>query len=95
MVKRRPRKSAERCSRASGSFWTSIRSSPLICACLKKGKVHVAINSGRDIFEEDNFEHIKGSELLQRFRSEVGYITDLIDTLLTVDTLYKQQDLQS
>ena len=62
---------------------------------LKKGKVHVAINSGRDIFEEDNFEHIKGSELLQRFRSEVGYITDLIDTLLTVDTLYKQQDLQS
>lgn len=39
--------------------------------------------------------YVKVSELLQRFRDETRYITELIDALLTVDTLYKQQEVQS
>ena len=62
---------------------------------LKEGKVHVAVNSGRDHFEADSLEYVKVSELLRRFRDEVRYVTDLIDALLTVDTLYKQQEVQS
>ena len=62
---------------------------------LKEGKVHVAVNSGRDHFEAGSLEYVKVSELLRRFRDEVWYVTDLIDTLLTVDTLYKQQEVQS
>ena len=62
---------------------------------LKEGKVHVAVNSGRDHFEVGSLEYVKVSELLQRFRDETRYITELIDALLTVDTLYKQQEVQS
>ena len=62
---------------------------------LKEGKVHVAVNSGRDHFEAGSLEYVKVSELLQRFRDETRYITELIDALLTVDTLYKQQEVQS
>lgn len=62
---------------------------------LKEGKVHAAVNSGRDHFEAGSLEYVKVSELLRRFRDEVWYVTDLIDTLLTVDTLYKQQEVQS
>lgn len=38
----------------------------------------------------NSLEYVKVSELLQRFRDEIRYVTDLIDALLTVDTLYKQ-----
>lgn len=62
---------------------------------LKEGKVHVAVNSGRDHFEAGSLEYVKVSELLQRFRDEIRYVTDLIDALLTVDTLYKQQEVQN
>ena len=61
----------------------------------RAGKVHVAVNSGRDHFEAGSLEYVKVSELLQRFRDETRYITELIDALLTVDTLYKQQEVQS
>ena len=62
---------------------------------LREGKIHVAVNSRRDHFEVGSLEYVKVSELLRRFRDEVWYVTDLIDTLLTVDTLYKQQEVQS
>lgn len=54
-----------------------------------------SLNSGRDHFEAGSLEYVKVSELLQRFRDETRYITELIDALLTVDTLYKQQEVQS
>lgn len=62
---------------------------------LKEGKVHVAVHSRRDHFEAGSLEYVKVSELLQRFRDEIRYVTDLIDALLTVDTLYKQQEVQN
>ena len=55
----------------------------------------MAVHSRRDHFEVGNLEYVKVSELLQRFRDEIRYVTDLIDALLTVDTLYKQQEVQN
>ena len=52
-------------------------------------------NTGRVLFEAGRLEYVKVSVLLPRFRDETRYITELIDALLTVDTLYKQQEVQS
>ena len=57
---------------------------------LREGKIHVAVNSRRDHFEVGNLNDANLATLQLKFRSEVRYVTELIDALLAVDTLYKQ-----
>ena len=57
---------------------------------LREGKIHVAVHSRRDHFEVGNLNDADLATLQLKFRSEVRYVTELIDALLTVDTLYKQ-----
>lgn len=57
---------------------------------LKSGRVHIAINSGRDSFEIHNPFKIDLDRIVARFKEELCYITDLIDELRLVDTLYKK-----
>ena len=54
----------------------------------KDGKVHIAIDSGRDSFELGSVKKINVQELREQFIEEIRYITDLIDELRLVDTLY-------
>ncbi len=52
---------------------------------MKSGKVHIAINSGRDAFEmkaKDSAEQMQ-----KRFAAEIRYVTDLIDILRLADTM--------
>lgn len=51
------------------------------------GKVHIAVNSDKDFFEMKG--ELDAERLRARFISEVKYITDLIDELRLVDTLFK------
>lgn len=60
---------------------------------LKEGKVYLAINSNRNHFEVGNIDNADVNELRQKFKSEIRYVTDLIDTLLSLDTLYKQEEV--
>lgn len=57
---------------------------------LREGKIHVAVHSRRDHFEVGNLNDADLATLQLKFRSEVRYVTELIDALLAVDTLYKQ-----
>lgn len=57
---------------------------------LREGKIHVAVHSRRDHFEVGNLNDANLATLRLKFRSEVRYVTELIDALLAVDTLYKQ-----
>lgn len=57
---------------------------------LRSGKVHIAINSGRDSFEIGKTKVSDPSALRQKFVDEIRYVTDLIDELQLVDTLYKK-----
>ena len=57
---------------------------------LREGKIHVAVHSRRDHFEVGNLNDADLATLRLKFRSEVRYVTELIDALLAVDTLYKQ-----
>lgn len=57
---------------------------------LREGKIHVAVNSRRDHFEVGSLNDADLPSLRMKFRGEVRYVTELIDALLTVDTLYKQ-----
>lgn len=54
---------------------------------MRSGKVHIAINSGRDSFEMESGDD--PGLLKQRFVSEIRYITDLIDELRLADTSHK------
>ncbi len=58
---------------------------------VKDGKVHLAINSGRNHFEVGSLKNADVDALRRKFTNEVRYVTDLIDELLSIDTLYKQQ----
>lgn len=57
---------------------------------LREGKIHAAVHSRRDHFEVGNLNDANLATLQLKFRSEVRYVTELIDALLAVDTLYKQ-----
>ena len=52
---------------------------------MKTGKVHIAINSGRDAFEYNASESIE--QMKHRFASEIRYATDLIDILRLSETI--------
>ncbi len=53
------------------------------------GKVQITIDSGRDAFEAQKGE-VDAALLRKKFVREIRYITDLIDELRLVDTLYKR-----
>ena len=56
---------------------------------LREGKLHVAVQTGRDFFElgktDTNVE-----ELHRKFLGELRWFTDIVDTLRVEDTLYKK-----
>lgn len=54
---------------------------------LKEGKVHIAINSGRNAFEMGSL-NTDVAALRQKFVGEIRYVTDIIDQLRLVDTLH-------
>ncbi len=55
---------------------------------LREGKVHLAINSGRNNFEIGKMNKASVDRLREKFRDELQYITDVIDLLLSIDTMY-------
>ena len=57
---------------------------------LHSGKMHVAVQTGRDFFElgKDNADV---EELRQKFLGELRWFTDIVDTLRVEDTLYKKE----
>ncbi len=59
---------------------------------MKEGKVHLAINSGRDHFEIGNMNNTNVDDLRNRFKDEIKYIADVVDLLLSIDTMYKKQE---
>ena len=58
---------------------------------LRDGKLHVAVQTGRDFFElGKNNANVK--ELRQKFLGELRWFTDIVDTLRVEDTLYKKEE---
>ena len=57
---------------------------------LRSGKLHVAVQTGRDFFELGKSNANVG-ELRQKFLGELRWFTDLVDTLRVEDTLYKKE----
>lgn len=55
---------------------------------MRSGKVHIAVNSGWNSFEMSASEDAE--TMRNRFVSEIRYITDLIDELRLVDTIFKK-----
>ncbi len=56
---------------------------------LQEGKVHIAINSGRNAFEIKSL-NTDATELRERFHNEVSYVIGLIDELRLVDTFFEE-----
>ena len=57
---------------------------------LRDGKMHVAVNTGRDFFELGKSNANVG-ELRRKFLGELRWFTDIVDTLRVEDTLYKKE----
>ena len=56
---------------------------------LRGGKMHIAVDTGRDSFELGNDSaNVEG--LRRKFLGELRWFTDMIDTLRVEDTLYKK-----
>lgn len=55
---------------------------------MRSGKVHIAINSGRDAFEYNASE--TAAQMQSRFASEIRYVTDLIDVLRLAETVNRE-----
>lgn len=56
---------------------------------LREGKLHIAVNSGRNLFEIKNL-NTNATALRRQFVGEICYVTDLIDEMRLVDTLFKK-----
>ncbi len=55
----------------------------------RAGQVHIAIDSGRDAFELGTlFTNV--ASLRKRFTKEVKYVTDMVDELLAIKTLFRE-----
>ena len=58
---------------------------------LHDGKMHVAVQTGRDFFELGKSKtDVEG--LRQKFLGELRWFTDMVDTLRVEDTLYKKKE---
>ncbi len=52
----------------------------------KDGKVHLAVQSGRNLLEVgDNMDNINLDDLRQQFKDEIKYVTDMVDELLSAN----------
>ena len=56
---------------------------------LRNGKMHVAVQTGRDFFELGK-TNTNAETLRQKFLGELRWFTDIVDTLRVEDTLYKK-----
>lgn len=56
---------------------------------MRGGKVHIAINSGKNSFELSG-SNVDIAFLKSKFEAELRYITDIIDELRLQDTIYKK-----
>ena len=57
---------------------------------LRDGKLHVAVQTGRDFFELGK-NNANVEELRQKFLGELRWFTDIVDTLRVEDTIYKKE----
>ena len=57
---------------------------------LRDGKLHVAVQTGRDFFELGK-NNANVEELRQKFLGELRWFTDIIDTLCMENTIYKKE----
>ena len=62
----------------------------LYMSFLREGKLHVAVQTGRDFFELGK-EKVKTEKLCEKFKSELRWFTDIVDTLRVEDSLYKKE----
>jgi hypothetical protein len=58
--------------------------------CFRDGKVHIALNSGRDSFELGRTKIDNTDNVRQQFRRDLKYMTDIMDELLQNDKLFKE-----
>ena len=57
---------------------------------LRDGKLHVAVQTGRDFFELGS-DNVNIESLRNKFLGELHWFTDIIDELKLADTLYKKE----
>lgn len=57
---------------------------------LRSGKMHVAVQTGRDFFELGK-TNTDAETLHQKFLGELRWFTDIVDTLRVEDTIYKKE----
>ena len=57
---------------------------------LRSGKLHVAVQTGRDFFELGK-TNTDAETLRRKFLGELRWFTDIVDTLRVEDTLYKKE----
>lgn len=58
--------------------------------CFQDGKVHIAMNSGRDSFELKRVKLNNLDNVQQQFRRDLKYMTGIIDELLHNDKIFKE-----
>lgn len=56
----------------------------------REGKVHIAIHNNRDALQIKAGDYGDLDKIRDQFRSDIRYMTDLIDELRLVDTIYKK-----
>ena len=61
----------------------------LYISFMREGKMHVAVKTNRDFFELGK-SSVDTDGLRQKFKEELLFFTDIIDTLRVVDTIYKK-----
>jgi hypothetical protein len=59
--------------------------------CFKGGKAHIALYSGRDSFELKGVKLDSVDNARQKFRSDLKYMTGVMDILLAHDKLFKER----
>jgi len=57
---------------------------------LRNGKMHVAVQTGRDFFELGK-TNTDAETLRRKFLGELRWFTDIVDTLRVEDTIYKKE----
>lgn len=56
----------------------------------REGKVHIAIHNNRDALQIKSGDYADLGKIREQFRSDIRYLTDLIDELRLVDTICKK-----
>lgn len=56
----------------------------------REGKVHIAIHNNRDAMQVKSGDYNDLDRIREQFRRDIRYLTDLIDELRLVDTMYRK-----